>query len=91
MKCYEFPISRTAAGVAAIAMTAVTFGLAVAVPLHLSSASPVAATRVAQGAGAPPATEVTVITTRIDAVADREPLRVVGADRRHAAGKRQAI
>ena len=48
MKSYEFTTPRAAFGIAAVAMTALTFGLSVGAPLKASTAAHSAAAVVAQ-------------------------------------------
>jgi hypothetical protein len=69
---YESPVSRVVCGIAAIAMTAITIGVAVVIPaMESDSHEPltVAASKVA----APAVTHVTTGSSIINVVALREP------------------
>ena len=79
MKSYEFTTPRAAFGIAAVAMTALTFGLSVGAPLKASTAAHGAAPVVAQSAATPMPTEVAIVPARIDVVAARTQQKAIGA------------
>jgi hypothetical protein len=84
MKRYKLKTPRMAIGMAAIVMTAVTFGVSVVAPAHVASASFDAARFVDAAA-----IQVAITPSRIDVVAERDPLTTVGSARNVAARKGQ--
>jgi hypothetical protein len=83
MNRYKPSISRPVFGIAAAALSAVTLAIAVVLPVGLSATCPEDATLVRS---APAATEVAIIPSRIEVVA--QPVRAVVLEpvdvRRHA-------
>lgn len=77
MNRYETSTPRTACGIAAIAMTAMTIGLMVVVPTKMDSGSLDVISLAAANAATPGDTEVAISPARIDVVAVREPNVVV--------------
>jgi hypothetical protein len=73
MNRYETSIPRAAFGIAAVAMTAITVGLAVVAPAKLDSGRAEIRTPAVSGAVTPAPTEVAISPARIDVVAVREP------------------
>ena len=71
MNRYQPKAPRAAFGIAAIAMTVLTLGLAVVVPAKLAPAGPEASTLLAVKSKAP-ATEVTIVPARIEVIGVRE-------------------
>ena len=84
MKRYETSTPRVAFGIAAVAMTALTFGMSVVAPLGASSGSREIGTLAAGSAVAPAAIEVAITPARIDVVAEREQKTVFGVVRHPA-------
>lgn len=87
MNRYENSTARTACGIAAIAMTAMTIGLLVVVPTKLDYGRMDVISLATAKAATPAATEVAISPARIDVVAVREPN--VAVQTRNVASKRK--
>ena len=72
MNHYKTSIPRTAVGVAAIAMAAITFGLFIVVPAQMAAGSAKNYPAMAMQTAAPVATEVAINPARIEVVGRRE-------------------
>ena len=91
MKRYDIPTPRVTIGLAALAMTALTFALTVIGPLGLSPAAPDGAMANAGNRTAPLSAGVTRIPLRIEVIAEREQSTADGAGWQPRARQRQAI
>jgi hypothetical protein len=89
MNRYQTSTPRVVFGLAAIALTALTLGLAVVVPATMSSGAPEAATVLATESGPPAATEVRIVPGSIEVVGLRESTVAGGAATLPAKRKRQ--
>ena len=72
MKRYKTKLPRAAIGMTAVAMTAITFGLAVVVPAEVASRNQDAGAYVASRAVSSVPTEVAIIPARIEVIAVRD-------------------
>ena len=72
MNRYEPSIPRAAFGIAAVAMTAITLGMALVLPASMEPGDQEAGRLVASGAVLPPPTAVVINPARIDVVGVRE-------------------
>jgi hypothetical protein len=79
MNRYPSSTPRTAFGITAIALTALTIGLAVVVPARMSPGYPAVGTVLAAQAVAPAATEVAIIPGRITVIGVRESTVAAGS------------
>ena len=79
MNRYPSSTPRAAFGITAIALTALTIGLAVVVPARMSPGYPAAGTVPAAQAVAPAATEVAIIPGRITVIGVRESTVAAGS------------
>ncbi len=78
MKPYAPRLPRAAFGVAAAAMTALTFGLLVVVPAHVSSGAANADVLATQRADSPTPIEVAIDPARIEVVGQRDQRKAFG-------------
>ena len=85
MNRYQPSTPRAAIGIAAVAMTVLTIGVAVVLPSEVQSVDRNAATSTAANAAAPAPIDVAIVPARIDVIAERSPsvakgtVRPVGA------------
>jgi hypothetical protein len=79
MNRYQPKAPRAAFGIAAVAMTVLTLGLAVVVPAKLAPEGQSAATLLAARSKAPAATEVRIVPARIEVLGVRESTVAGGA------------
>ena len=79
MNRYPSSTPRAAFGITAIALTALTIGLAVVVPARMSPGYPAVGTVLAAQAVAPAATEVAIIPGRITVIGVRESTVAAGS------------
>ena len=79
MNRYPSSTPRAAFGITAIALTALTIGLAVVVPARMSPGYPALGTVLAAQAVAPATTEVAIIPGRITVIGVRESTVAAGS------------
>ena len=79
MNRYPSSAPRAAFGITAIALTALTIGLALVVPAKMSPGYPTVGTVLAAQAVAPAATEVAIIPGRITVIGVRESTVAAGS------------
>lgn len=89
MSRYEFPIRRAAFGAAAVAMTALTFALAVIMPAMSSSGSQSVRAVAANRADVPVVAEPAANPLRIDVYGTREQTTAFDRSRLAAPNRRQ--
>jgi hypothetical protein len=90
MNRYESAIPRTAIGIAAVVMTALTFGLAVFVPAHMAAGAHDLGRLAAAGPTGAAPIEVAITPARIDVVAERVGPTAFGVFRQLLAKKDQS-
>lgn len=78
---YQPSTPRAAIGLAALAMTVLTIGVAVVLPSEMQSGGGNAATYTAASAATPAPIEVAIIPARIDVIAERSPTVAKGTVR----------
>ena len=78
---YQPSTPRAAIGLAALAMTVLTIGIAVVLPSEMQSGGENVATYTAASAVAPAPIEVAIVPARIDVIAERSPSLAKGAVR----------
>ncbi|MEO8302919.1 MAG: hypothetical protein ABI724_02255 [Betaproteobacteria bacterium] len=81
MNRYQPSTPRAAIGLAAVAMTVLTIGVAVVLPSEVQSVGGGAATFAAASVAAPAPIEVAIIPARIDVIAERSPSLAKGTGR----------
>jgi len=89
MNRYQFTLPRTSFGLAAIALSAITFGVLVVAPASVISDRNAAAVLSASKAGVSAPREIAIVPARIDVVGEREKTMAFEPARRTLPGADQ--